>query len=415
MNTVLKGDAFELRFLKILRKMLREQKMKVIVEGGKEWSIPPFSEATNKKAYFYPWGNKVIIDIAVEVKNDEDKNTDIVLIECKDYGSAIKIEKIQAFISKVSDLKAKKGIFVTTSKFQKGAIDAARVHNIALIRVSDNDGVRWDLHRLGCTNSLSYLNIVEQLTSDKMDGESLIIDGCNSYTSVADALTTIMDSEEIFATKPTFITEEVIKNKVETFLDSPNFTNINNATIIGQALNHGIDVDVTSDCNGMMGCCNFNKRSVFVNRNLMRDQHRYRFTLAHEIGHIVLQSDMLKDVISGADDMEIRLILGSKTWQDRLEYQANIFASKLLIPEIPFINLYFKMKSKRGYELTKPLYLDFQECNNNDCNVIITALSNVFNVSKEVIYIKMLQENLLIDVRPNNKLDNILLKWKFPI
>ena len=82
----------------------------------------------------------------------------------------------------------------------------------------------------------------------------------------------------------------------------------------------------------------------------------------------------------------------------------NLFASYLLIPDIPFQNIFFEMKTHKGYKLIEPLYLDEQACNKKDCLIIITALSQLFNVSKEVIYIKLVKKKLLNDIRPKNNI-----------
>ena len=78
-----------------------------------------------------------------------------------------------------------------------------------------------------------------------------------------------------------------------------------------------------------------------------------------------------------------------------MEYQANIFASYLLIPHIEFINE-VKQLFKR-HSITKGhLYLDNQPCNIQCVNTILGSLSLKFNVSKEVVKIRLQNENLLI-------------------
>lgn len=61
----------------------------------------------------------------------------LVLIECKSKktGNGVKRDEVLAFHSKIESLKAQKGIFFTTSTFQKGAIEYAKKQSIALVQV----------------------------------------------------------------------------------------------------------------------------------------------------------------------------------------------------------------------------------------------------------------------------------------
>lgn len=61
----------------------------------------------------------------------------LVLIECKHHKNPIKREIVQALHDKVQTLGAQKGMIFSTIGFQKGAIQYASHHGIALIRVAD--------------------------------------------------------------------------------------------------------------------------------------------------------------------------------------------------------------------------------------------------------------------------------------
>ncbi len=60
-----------------------------------------------------------------------------VIIECrsKKLKNKVKRDEVLAFNSKIESLKAQKGIFFTTSGYQKGAIQYATKHSIALVQV----------------------------------------------------------------------------------------------------------------------------------------------------------------------------------------------------------------------------------------------------------------------------------------
>jgi len=59
------------------------------------------------------------------------------IIECKHYKSAITREKIQVLYGKIQSLGAQKGILISTSNFQSGALEYARIHGIALIQMTE--------------------------------------------------------------------------------------------------------------------------------------------------------------------------------------------------------------------------------------------------------------------------------------
>ena len=75
-------------------------------------------------------------------------------------------------------------------------------------------------------------------------------------------------------------------------------------------------------------------REIFVDRWVFdHNLNRYRFTLAHEIAHIVLHGDWLRSIQLGSVDRWVVVLgeLGDRD-QRRLEIQANKFAASLLMP-----------------------------------------------------------------------------------
>lgn len=60
-----------------------------------------------------------------------------VLCECKRYRQSISREKVAALHQKLESIGAQKGILISTSNFQRGAIEYGKIHGIALIKVSN--------------------------------------------------------------------------------------------------------------------------------------------------------------------------------------------------------------------------------------------------------------------------------------
>ena len=61
----------------------------------------------------------------------------LVLIECKDWTRPIKVEKVDAFVTKSKAAKANKAIMVSASGFQEGARKVARENGIELYKLSE--------------------------------------------------------------------------------------------------------------------------------------------------------------------------------------------------------------------------------------------------------------------------------------
>ncbi len=57
----------------------------------------------------------------------------LVIVECKQYGRKVSIEDLLTFQSRINDLNANKGVFVTTVGFQSGAIKYAKSNGISLL------------------------------------------------------------------------------------------------------------------------------------------------------------------------------------------------------------------------------------------------------------------------------------------
>ena len=59
----------------------------------------------------------------------------VMLVECKRYEDPIKREKVQVLRDKLQSIGAHKGMMVSTSTFQSGAIEYAEKHGIALVQM----------------------------------------------------------------------------------------------------------------------------------------------------------------------------------------------------------------------------------------------------------------------------------------
>ena len=75
----------------------------------------------------------------------------VVLVECKRYKGPVKREHVQVLHDKIRSTGAHKGIFITTSYFQSGALKYAKEHGIALISIV-NGALRYETRRKNGTS-----------------------------------------------------------------------------------------------------------------------------------------------------------------------------------------------------------------------------------------------------------------------
>ena len=161
-------------------------------------------------------------------------------------------------------------------------------------------------------------------------------------------------------------------------------------------------IEMQEDC---LGKCDFKEHVISINSAL--SEHRQNFTIAHELGHIALHSSAVENLLSIEDrKSDTNAIIGKSTY-GRMEYQANTFASFLLMPDIPF-NVEVRKLFKEYRITTGRLYHDYQPCNIRDCNLVVGALSSKFHVSYEAVIVRLKRANLYTEGDSCNLLNEYL-------
>lgn len=404
MSTYSKGKSFELRTKAIIEKLLYNSELELKVWGESEmWIVPKNSQTFHQKSYEYTFGLSTKTDVSIEEPAQKGSSHYLIVIECKDYNHSVGIDEIQEFNTRLLDLGATKGIFVTSNTYQRGAIACAKAHNIALIKITDQNEVSWHLHRIQNGNGYEYHDFVDMFAQSEMCYSTLIVDGLLCSTSLIDYLLYLLNIEDkrLLALIP-YMSDDEIKKKTQSFLCNRTYNKVSNLVLKLYAIKQNILIDDEHTCDGFLGKCDFINRKVFIDSSLMvEDMHRYRFTLAHELGHAYLQQKLLKHLVADAHDEDVLDLKNSSKWEKRLEIQANHFAAFLLMPQNPMINIYMEVKSKLNYSMVSPLRMDDNATSIHDCKIMFSVLSEFFGVSKQVAMIRLLDERL-IDVGVNN-------------
>lgn len=140
------------------------------------------------------------------------------------------------------------------------------------------------------------------------------------------------------------------------------------------------DMPIMCDESGLeiLGKTFITENKISISKSLIKDSGRWRFTLAHEIGHYILHRKLLSERIEEITDDDNSLLLENDKMIDnsRLEIQANLFALELLLPEESFkreIQRYL-----RDERLTYPIFVDLQKCNQQNLIKAILHISTYF-------------------------------------
>lgn len=169
------------------------------------------------------------------------------------------------------------------------------------------------------------------------------------------------------------------------------------------------DRDV-SDVDGtpILGSANFGRKTIEINSHSIKT--RERFTIAHEIGHFVLDHERyLRSETIVERDLFVTDEKSSSFNYERLEYQANAFSAELILPDAVFLRK--TAQFRRDLEIRDRghgyVFVDDQPCNFIVYNELLLRLSNYFEVSKQAIEVKLRKSKMLTDRRRRNEISSI--------
>lgn len=154
MNTVKKGDKFEDRVFSSISDSLK---------SGSLGLNPDFCNLFQKKGYYSrDRDSEIVVDISIEVWMPKANKWSFLLVcECKDYSRPIPVDDIEEFKAKLKQITGVnvKGLFVTSSAYQKGAMKYAGSNGIGLLRLLPEDQIDHVLYSM----TFEQLKKMEQL------------------------------------------------------------------------------------------------------------------------------------------------------------------------------------------------------------------------------------------------------------
>lgn len=418
-TSIQKGDTLEKKAYELLKDLLANDDFFVNTKRSKIfWKKPYWSEKRK--------GN-IIFDITIETFLDgADNYSTLTIFECKNLKKKVSVDDIEEFNSKISEVGEHntKGIIITSSHLQEGAYNYAVSQKLGIARLTSNDKFDWINYRKdNSTKRLSQKGVLGQFVDENCEAENFIaLVNDKALFNFADLLleTKAIDfytHKEKFINVP-FVSDARIDEIIERLRKNNIFSGLKlDAEKLCSFLSNVYPVTFdfeTTLPNNLLGKIEFESQKIFITKSLKHDINRWRFTLVHEVGHLILHSKLLENKIDEKTDTEFSISFRhfiSEMTSRRLELQANIFASHILLPFDTLnkmVNEYFA--TERIHK--KRLYLDHQPVNQQLVFTLLNKISSDFQVSIEVAKIRLISLGLLEDTT-DNSLRSILKKLKF--
>lgn len=408
-TTIEKGDALEIEFYNYL---LDQKKRGELVYGV---HCPELCKIHHKKSYYCKEREAgVEFDVVIELtRNGASRPHCMVIFECKNYQGNIQERELTDFSDKLGRIfkHAGKGVIVVKSQLQSGAlklaesrgVGVAKFHNGALDVIAERRG--------GISLESSHLKsqFIRNDSPPKPLKFSAFHDG-SYFASIDEFLTnidpTIPSSKIRRGSSVPYISNESIQHSAESLLDAIGYldkeVNLESiCSVLALSLQFSDEEVRTENGEIQLGSANFERKTIVINSH--DNKHRERFTLAHEIGHFQLKHGrFLRSETIVERDMLVEIEAQARLNLQRLELQANKFASYLLLPEGIFRLAVSKFRDYLGMRDIGfgYIFVDGQADNYRDYLKLLAALSSYFNVSKQAIENRLKGLNMVNDKRP---------------
>lgn len=193
------------------------------------------------------------------------------------------------------------------------------------------------------------------------------------------ALNLLSSNYPEYLIKPTPVNIEKIIEKEGYNLQEVSFVN---RKVLGAAIFKDEDFQLIDSLTGEIVVENIPAGSIIYDEyEEKKSEVRFRTTIAHELGHMVLHKDYYnneKNVMCRREDVESEGPRNLVTRHDWEEHQANQFASCILIPKPMLLDIVFE--AVKNYECPVPSKMKFMS--EGEREKLVNWIAEVFNVSK---------------------------------
>lgn len=367
----------------------------------------------------------IFFDVAIEIAFPGQKNFSILmLIECKNYNHKVPVDDAEEFFAKIQQISGAnvKGIIASTNSFQEGTLKYSKSKGIGLARYFDKNSLEWVLERSPSSTvsrnhtmaewSTAYDGLREQNHKSKYFDWHGYSDGQYTISSNNFFLSLVKSgaNKELKNSLKIIIQEPVAKSSSVPFKSFDEIENLctgvlkklqyKKGLVPLEALctllsrSHNLTIERNAKlADGVLGEITFTPNKIKIDDAQANSSHRARFTLAHEIGHLLLKHNkhMSHEYCRNADiEIENPVSIGIED-VSRMEWQANCFASCLLLPSKQFTKQFLVETEThelldRGHGL---LFVDQQRCNIDTYHRVTSPLMHQFEVSRSVVRLRL--------------------------
>lgn len=394
----------------------------------REIEMPTQERFPRSKVCIRPQYENISPAISIETYNSEKflkehKPSHIIAYEFVD--GVLQKNKLNEFIGQYYD-KGVKLFIVSSSGMLPDVRALATDKNIGYVLLNPNSKMTSEDYILprSIEDYTRYQHDLEVLSGAKtMTSPILIMDDSRLTSSMADVLSKhgvvvkkhrLLDipfiSKDKIEKRANQLTEEGVKERILMFkrLSSlnidPSIDPLDYADLsidpFEHAASNSLSYIVEDIEEFQLGILNIEKNYVILNSKGLNNYKRYRFTMAHELGHYILHSHLFKEqgIVSVGESEETLSI--SINDSRRIEYQANLFASYLLMPMALVVTIYehlFETIIHKNYgDTLRPLYYNpMQPETFESYNKVVGSMARLLGVSLQAMNIRLQSLGLL--------------------
>jgi Zn-dependent peptidase ImmA (M78 family) len=378
MNTVLKGDTFEQNSYFLIKSSIENDQFGI---------SPKHSKVFLKKGYYSSLrGKDIIFDLSIEIwLPNAERYSVLYLIECKDYSNKkVPVDDVEEFITKINQIaglsRCVKGVMISNNSFQSGALEVAKRAGLMLIEVTENE-LSIKLYKAERIDS-EINEIDKEMESFLFSVFDLNkVAGLKNYSrkaieEIANSLNNEIDNTTLKFTLRTPI------EKIINFLKDNYNLQFDFQGIINQYSGKSI-----------LGYFDVATNTIKIDLSVVNTE-RFAFLFAHEIGHFILHRELKinQQVYDKFQDSEYNFVSNKyllNNYKNWIEWQANEFASCLIMPNNSFYTRLIAIQKHLGISRTGHIYLDDQPINRRDFGEITTYLVEHFNTTYTSIIYKL--------------------------
>jgi Zn-dependent peptidase ImmA (M78 family) len=397
-----------------------------LIEADRFYIAPQFCKVFQKKGYFSrDRGKEIVFDVSIEVTLEgRDTYSFLILIECKSLGRPVAVDDAEEFYAKVDQVAGKnvKGIIASRSSFQEGAIFFSASKGFGLLRILDRASFKWELSRSPSSlvsakfASAAWVDAFSGVTNEKHRPTYF---DCYAYCREAYTASIRMLFMKLFEWPDPETSDAALASAINPPNDQQHVVPFVSKTQIEEAAaqilqisrNTGGKVELEAICetlrrdrglvtriekrgeNPILGKISFRPLEIVIYESGPDALLRQRFTLAHELSHLLLgHGQFMAGEYCEEDDIdsETPRDLGVKDIS-RMEWQANSLASAMLMPKERFVPDFMHIARTldlrdRGFGL---IYLDSQKINIEAFNTVAHYLGARYGVSKAAVKVRL--------------------------